>query len=101
MKFSCNGIEGSRTAANGHAACKPRRREERKAAWPHPNRAKRLECAELAPAFNDLRRSKAGASSAHSKRFATTNAPGILAACILFALTLYAPRAIANPAAAT
>jgi len=60
-----------------------------------------LECAELAPAFNDLRRSKAGASSAHSKRFATTNAPGILAACILFALTLYAPRAIANPAAAT
>src|SRR5260370_39543191 len=32
--------------------------------------AKRLECAELAPAFNDPRCPTAGASSAHSKRFA-------------------------------
>jgi hypothetical protein len=29
---------------------------------------------ELAPAFNDLRRLKAGASSTHSKRFATSHA---------------------------
>src|SRR3989442_15796769 len=32
--------------------------------------AKRLECVELAPAFNDPRRSTAGASSTHSTRFA-------------------------------
>ena len=36
----------------------------------HPDRAKRLECVELAPAFDDPRRSRAGASSTHSKRSA-------------------------------
>src|SRR6266699_1972378 len=53
---------------------------------PQPNCAKRLECVELAPALNDPRRSTAGASSTHSRRFATTGGPKILAACEQFRL---------------
>src|SRR6266849_3768141 len=51
------------------------------AAQRQPNRAKRLECAELAPAVERRGSLKAGASSAHSKRFATTLAPIIFASC--------------------
>jgi hypothetical protein len=39
-------------------------------ATPHPNCAKRLECAELAPAFGARHRPRAPASRAHSTRFA-------------------------------
>ncbi len=56
-------------------------RKELRGAQPQPNRAERLECVELAPAFCDPSRSTAGASSTHSKRFATKQAPAILAAC--------------------
>src|SRR6266446_5458350 len=46
-----------------------------------PNRAKRLECAELAPAVESDEASKAGASSTHSRGFATKHVLKILAAC--------------------
>src|SRR5712691_254054 len=47
---------------NGPSAAEP--------ADPQANRAKRLECVELAPAVERRRSLKAGASSTHSKRFA-------------------------------
>ncbi len=46
-----------------------------------PNRAKRLECVELAPAVEHRRSLKAGANSTHSKRFATKEAQEFLADC--------------------
>src|SRR5258708_5273956 len=51
-------------------------------AQPQPSRAKRLECVELAPAVECPGPSKAGASSTHSKRMATEQAPEILAAWV-------------------
>src|SRR5258708_642590 len=62
-----------------HSSSKPQRRDKRSKAKPQPNRAKRLECVELARALEYLRCSTAGASSTHSKRFANPHAPKILA----------------------
>jgi succinate dehydrogenase / fumarate reductase flavoprotein subunit/fumarate reductase flavoprotein subunit len=55
-------------ASSQYACMEPR------AAQPQPNGAKRLECAQLAAAFNDPRHSRAAASCTHSKRFATMDA---------------------------
>src|SRR5260370_24189054 len=56
------------------------------AAKPQLNCAKSLERVELAPAVEIRGSLKAGARSTHSKRFATTHAPKISAACDLFRL---------------
>src|SRR6266436_1213058 len=72
-----------------------RRGDMRSAGAPLPNSAKRLESAQLAPAFNDARRSAAGASSAHSKRFARCGC--VLAGmCLAFTLASAAPLRAAD-----
>src|SRR5260370_13951929 len=52
--------------------------QDRHSAIPQPNRAKRMECVELAPAVERRGSSKAGASSTHSIRSATRHVPKIL-----------------------
>ncbi len=62
----------------------PQRRDEHRAAKRQPNRAKRMECAERAPAFTPAPRQTAPASWTHSparRDFATSTDRKILAAC--------------------
>src|SRR5260221_9533306 len=78
-------------ALSSHSDTKPQNPAE-----PQSNRAKRVECAELAPAFNDLRLSTAGASSTHSIRFATSHEPGIIADREQFCLLPYTVHTTLN-----
>src|SRR5260370_8708590 len=66
---------------SGEGETEPHRRDQRRPARRQSNRAKRMECVELAPAFADPSRSIAGASSTHSIRFARSAARKILATC--------------------
>src|SRR5260221_7282563 len=65
---------------------------EHGAAEPQLNHAERLECVELAPAVERRGSSKAGASSTHSKRSATTHALKISATCVHVELLPYSGR---------
>ena len=75
------GDTAQRSRASGRRQGRKRRNaKKRRVAKQQPNRAKRLECVELAPAVERDGVSKAGASSTHSKRFATKAAAKSLAA---------------------
>src|SRR5437870_298416 len=72
-----------------------------RAAQSQPSRAERLECGELAPAPEQPGATKAGASSTHSKRFATKQAPKILAAALLLVMLCIGNAHAQSPPAGT